>query len=84
MLKLWCYVDHSMQILIIFVLFIFPCLRAQLLAPHLRGGVPHGALADGLAVCAQEVLLGRLDIADLGGGSGNLLHHHGFAGLILI
>ena len=41
-------------------------------------------IADGLAVCAQEVLLGRLDIADLGGGSGNLLHHHGFAGLILI
>ena len=51
-----------MQILIIFVLFIFPCLRAQLLAPHLRGGVPCGALADGLAVRAAEVPLSPLGV----------------------
>ena len=53
--------DASSAMLIVFLLFIFPRLRAQLLALHLRGGVPRGAFADGLAVCAEEVPLGRLD-----------------------
>ena len=53
--------DASSAMLIVFLLFIFPRLRAQLLALHLRGGVPRGAFFDGLAVCAEEVPLGRLD-----------------------
>ena len=54
-----------------------PRIRAQLLALHLRGGVPLWPLAAGLAVRAEEVPLGRLDSANLGGGGGDLLHHGG-------
>ena len=42
------------------------------MALHLRGGVPRGALADGLAVRAAEVPL-----LDLGDGGGYLYYHQG-------
>ena len=77
--------DASSPMPIVFLLFIFPRLRAQLLALHLRGGVPRGAFFDGLAVCAEEVPLGRLDSANQLGHlqRGHRQHsaaHHGWGG----
>ena len=52
---------------------------------YLRDGVPRGDFADGLAVCAEEVPLGRLDSANQLGHlqRGHRQHsaaHHGWGG----